>query len=64
MNPSYVLCKSFLAEPVALGVGEELVLQLATCKVDCNQSINQCSVDIKIPSSGGHPLQVELRGSR
>ena len=25
---------------------------------------NQCSVDIKIPSSGGHPLQVGLSGSR
>ena len=29
-----------------------------------NQSINQCSVDIKIPSSGGRPLQVGLSGSR
>ena len=28
------------------------------------QSINQCPVDIKIPSSRGCPLQVDLRGSK
>ena len=60
-----------------LGVGgggdpEGWVLGHGRCTVEHNgtlqsltelKSINQCSVDISIPSSGGRPLQVDIRGS-